>query len=113
LEDEKMLIVGREVGQSVIIGECIKVTVHQNGSRFRLAIDAPRNTRITQLKEYPNKRILQKGKKVGDTFQIGEDVKVSMLRSENGQLRFAIDAPKEISVLREEIFSGTLIGSAN
>lgn len=46
-----MLIVGREIGQSVIIGDDIKVTVLQIDSQLRLSIDAPKHIRISQLYE--------------------------------------------------------------
>ena len=37
-----MLIVGREVGESVIIGEDIKVTAMYRGAKLGLVIDAPK-----------------------------------------------------------------------
>jgi sRNA-binding carbon storage regulator CsrA len=52
LEDGNVLIVGREIGQSVIIHDVIKVTVHQIGSKLRLVIDAPKNRRIVQRKSF-------------------------------------------------------------
>jgi carbon storage regulator CsrA len=41
---------------------------------------------------------------IGETVQIGEFIKVSILQTETGLIRFAIDAPKEIAVFREEIY---------
>jgi sRNA-binding carbon storage regulator CsrA len=37
-----LLIVGREIGQSVIIGDVIKVTVLQIQSKLKVDIDAPK-----------------------------------------------------------------------
>jgi carbon storage regulator CsrA len=99
-----VLIVGREIGQSVIIGEVIKVTVLQFGSKLRLAIDAPEHIRITRDKENQTPSSYKKRvKKVVDSIRIGNSVKVTVLQTETGLLRFAIDAPKEISIYREEL----------
>ncbi|MDQ0199572.1 carbon storage regulator [Neobacillus ginsengisoli] len=101
-----MLIVGREIGQSVIIGEEIKVTVLQVGSKPRLVIDSPMNTKIKRVKQSQNEigNLKNGARKVGTTMLIGDVIKVSILQTESGLLRFAIDAPKEINVFREEIY---------
>jgi len=105
LEDGNVLIVGREIGQSVIIGDVVKVTVLHDGSKQRLAIDAPEHIRISRDKEYQNPNSCKKRvKKVVDSIRIGNSVKVSVLQTETGLLRFAIDAPKEISIYREELY---------
>lgn len=105
-----MLIVGREIGQSVIIGDFIKVTVLQIGSKLRLAIDAPEHVRISQgSKKEIGKHKLKKGAKIiGSTTLIGDSIKVTILQTESGLLRFAIDAPKDISIFREELYKGNL-----
>ena len=101
-----MLIVGREVGQSVIIADDIKVTIIQQGSKFKLAIDAPKNIPISPIKQDPSKPVKLKktDRKIGETILIGEHIKVAMIQTQSGLLRFAIDAPKEISIFREEIY---------
>lgn len=101
-----MLIVGREIGQSVIIGEEIKVTVLQVGSKPRLVIDSPMNTKIKRVKQSQNEigNLKNGARKVGTTMLIGDVIKISILQTESGLLRFAIDAPKEINVFREEIY---------
>ncbi|MGG1401148.1 carbon storage regulator [Bacillus salipaludis] len=101
-----MLIVGREIGQSVIIGENIKVTIQQLGPKLRLAVDAPKEIHISQINQMGSKGIkLKKGvRMLGDTVLIGDVIKVSLLQTETGLLRFAIDAPKEIGIFREELF---------
>lgn len=35
---------------------------------------------------------------------IGDNIKVEVVRSKDGHLRLAIDAPKEISILRGEVY---------
>lgn len=99
-----MLILGRKVGQSVIIGDEIKVTVLQIGSKLRLEIDSPKHMNVSLIKQSLKGTEATKIRKVGETVLIGDKVKVSILQVESGLLRFAIDAPKEIGVFREEIY---------
>lgn len=107
MEDGNVLIVGREIGQSVIIDDVIKVTILQIGSKLRLVIDAPENIQISKVKESTNKKYLKKGTKIIESStQIGENIKITILQTESGLLRFAIDAPREISIYREELFNG-------
>jgi carbon storage regulator len=44
-------------------------------------------------------------RKPGETIIIADDVKISVLGVEGRQVRIGIDAPKEISVHREEIYN--------
>ena len=108
MEDSNVLIVGREIGQSVIIDEVIKVTVLQVGSKLRLVIDAPKDVSITKVKESKkSSNYLKKGTKIIESStQIGENIKITILQTESGLLRFAIDAPKKISIFREELYKG-------
>jgi carbon storage regulator CsrA len=101
-----MLIVGREVGESVIIGEDIKVTAMFKGTKPSLVIDAPQNMRVSRIRQSLQniKQLKQKARKVGETVIIGDVIKVTILQTDTGLLRFAIDAPKEISVFREELY---------
>lgn len=103
-----MLIVGREIGQSVIIGDVVKVTVLQIGSKLQLVIDAPKHIRVSQVSKNENDwSKLKKGAKIiGSTTLIGDSINVTILQTESGLLRFAIDAPKEISIFREELYKG-------
>jgi carbon storage regulator len=43
-------------------------------------------------------------RKVGESIRIGDDIAVRVLDIQRGQVRFAIDAPREIPVHREEIY---------
>ncbi|MBU9722288.1 MULTISPECIES: carbon storage regulator [Bacillaceae] len=40
--------------------------------------------------------------KVGDCIAIGENVTVRVVQGKKGQLRLAIDAPREIAIQRQE-----------
>lgn len=111
MEVDNVLIVGREIGQSVIIGEAVKVKVIQFGSKLRLAIDAPKDIPITQVKQSGiGKNKLKKGARIiGSTTQIGGYIKVTVIQTESGLLRFAIEAPREINIFREELYKGNLL----
>ena len=43
-------------------------------------------------------------RRVGETVMIGEDVTVTVLRVKGNQVRLGVNAPKTVSVQREEIF---------
>jgi carbon storage regulator CsrA len=103
-----MLIIGRDIGQSVIIGNEVRVTISQIGSKLRLSVDAPKHIRIHRVKQNLNcNGKLKKGARiVGDSLLIGEDVKVTMLQTQSGLIRLAIEAPKEITIFREELYDG-------
>lgn len=45
--------------------------------------------------------ILQR--KAGESLYIGDDIVVTVLSSEDGRVRLAIDAPKSIPILRSEL----------
>jgi carbon storage regulator CsrA len=110
-----LLIVGREIGQSVIIGDVIKVTVLQIQSKLKVVIDAPENIRISYEKQLTPR--ISKFKKrvriIRETIAIGENIKVTILQTESGLLRFAIDAPKEISIYREELINNRSLHNHN
>jgi carbon storage regulator len=42
-------------------------------------------------------------RRIGETVIIGENIKVTVLRVQGSQVRVGIDAPKDVTVLREEI----------
>jgi carbon storage regulator len=44
------------------------------------------------------------GRKPGEYVMIGHEIKVEVVRSKDGDLRLAIDAPKEVSIVRGEIY---------
>jgi carbon storage regulator len=43
-------------------------------------------------------------RRVGETVMIGDDVTVTVLRVKGNQVRLGVNAPKTVSVQREEIF---------
>ncbi len=43
-------------------------------------------------------------RRVGETLIIGNDVQVQVLGVKGNQVRIGVDAPKEVSVHREEIY---------
>lgn len=42
-------------------------------------------------------------RKAGESFLIGENVKVTIIATKDKEVQIAIDAPKEVSVLRTEL----------
>lgn len=42
-------------------------------------------------------------RRAGETLYIGNDIKITVLSSEEGSVRLAIDAPKDIPILRSEL----------
>jgi len=44
-------------------------------------------------------------RRVGETIVIGDDVKITVLGVKGNQVRIGVNAPKTVSVHREEIFN--------
>lgn len=43
-------------------------------------------------------------RRIGETIMIGDEVKLTVLGIKGNQVRLGVDAPKEVSVHREEIY---------
>jgi len=43
-------------------------------------------------------------RRVGETLMVGDNVKVTVLGVKGNQVRIGVDAPKDVSVHREEIY---------
>ena len=43
-------------------------------------------------------------RRIGETVMIGDDITVTVLRVKGNQVRLGVNAPKAVSVQREEIF---------
>ena len=44
------------------------------------------------------------GREPGEYIMIGDNIMVKVIKSEYGKLRIAIDSPKELSIVRGEIW---------
>ncbi|MBW9151960.1 carbon storage regulator CsrA [Clostridium estertheticum] len=44
------------------------------------------------------------GRKKSESLLIGEDIEITIVKIENGSVKIAIDAPREISILRKELY---------
>ena len=44
------------------------------------------------------------GRKPGEYVMIGDNIKVKVVRGENGDLRLAIDAPRDVTITRGEVY---------
>ncbi|MEX9839945.1 carbon storage regulator CsrA [Providencia rettgeri] len=47
-------------------------------------------------------------RRVGETLNIGDDVKITILGRNGNQVRISIEAPKNVGVYREEIYQRIL-----
>ncbi len=43
-------------------------------------------------------------RRVGESFRIGEDIEIQILESTGGQVKIGIRAPRDVSVLRTEVW---------
>jgi carbon storage regulator len=44
------------------------------------------------------------GRKKGESLLIGEDIEITIIKIENGSVKIAINAPKEVGILRKELY---------
>lgn len=44
-------------------------------------------------------------RRAGETFYIGDDIKIKVVRIGTKQVRIGIEAPKELNIVREELLS--------
>jgi len=44
------------------------------------------------------------GRKPGEYVMIGDNIKVKVIKGDNGDLRLAIDAPREVTITRGEVY---------
>ena len=52
------------------------------------------------------------GRKPGEYVVIGENIKVKVVKSNDGDLRLAIDAPRDIKIMRGEIYEQEMLQEA-
>lgn len=43
-------------------------------------------------------------RKAGESIIIGEDIEITILEIEEGRIKIGIDAPRDINILRKEIY---------
>ena len=48
--------------------------------------------------------MLALSRKLGESIVIGKDIKISILEIKGNQIKIGIDAPKNVTIYREEIF---------
>ena len=47
-------------------------------------------------------------RRTGETLMIGDDVKITILKVSGNQIRIGVEAPKDVSVHREEVYQRVL-----
>ncbi|OLS01542.1 carbon storage regulator CsrA [Tissierella creatinophila] len=43
-------------------------------------------------------------RKIGESIIVGEDIEITILEIEEGRVKIGIDAPRDINILRKEIY---------
>lgn len=118
-----MLILNRRVGESIRIGDSMRLTILSKlRAHLTVALAVPSNVTITDdtdMTVKPVRRRHRRGKRyliavmVGESLRIGEEVVVSFGSDPLGgwldlahgrQIRVGIHAPREVPVHREEIY---------
>lgn len=44
------------------------------------------------------------GRKKGESLLIGDDIEITIIKIENGSVKIAISAPREVGILRKELY---------
>lgn len=52
------------------------------------------------------------GRKPGEYIMIGENIKVKVIKGSSGDLRLAIDAPRDIPVVRGELYEKQMLNKS-
>lgn len=52
------------------------------------------------------------GRKPGEYVMIGDQIMIKVVKSEDGALRLAIEAPKEMRILRGEVYEKEVLKKA-
>src|SRR5262245_42965973 len=66
-------------------------------------LDLDRRPRVSGNDSGRSERMLVLSRKLGQSFQIGPDVRVTIVKIDRSSVRIGIHAPEEVSVQREEI----------
>lgn len=53
------------------------------------------------------------GRKPGEYVMIGENIRVEVVKSKEGDLRLAIDAPRDVKIVRGEIYERETLSLVN
>lgn len=129
-----MLVLTRRVGESVRIGDGVRLTIRSKlRSHLTIAVAAPSHLAITDdddVSVRPVRRRHRRGKRyliavlLGDSLRFGKEIVVSFDGDASGgwlglargrQVRIGINAPREVPVHREEVYhrirdEGRLLG---
>jgi carbon storage regulator CsrA len=91
---ENLLILSRKVGQSIIIGDGLRITLLKiHGQTIRLG-----------FKGLANKKHFQNiSARVNQKIQIGNSLSILVAAISGQQVRLGIDIPPDIKVMREEL----------
>ena len=48
-------------------------------------------------------------RKVGESILIGDDIRIEVLENKNGRLKFGLEAPSEVRIVRSELVERDLL----
>lgn len=92
-----MLVLTRKLGESIIIGDDIKVTV-LNISDDQIYLDV--NIILESLTIH-----------LQESISIKDDIKITVVKIDKTQVKLGIDAPKNVIINREEVYKKDQVGN--
>ena len=75
----------------------------EDRSRIRLSAGIPARCREGMYASSEGRIMLVLSRKVGERILVGDQIRITVVRLTNGGVRLGIEAPADMSVLREEV----------
>jgi carbon storage regulator len=97
------LNITRRVNEVLLIGESIRIIVSEiRGLQVTLTIEAPRELGVTVASRIVI-GALKITREVGEDFLIGNNIRIAIAEIRGFQVSLDIEAPREITIYRQEI----------
>ena len=104
-----MLILTRRLSQKIMVGDHIVIEVIKTfENSVQLEIDIPEGVSIgyDDFNHQLGGSIFRLTRQVGEQCKIGQHTVIEIFDIRKGEIRIGIKAPKEIIILRDEIYDG-------